>query len=133
MKNTIKYINERNEKARLEEIRKKEELNNYKVRPLADEAVLYEGYCVLPKERTRTVEMVADLKRDEKGNPILDEKTGKFAGIELRPRTEKEIQESPDKYIPKRKMDANKYLTENNTKICITCSKLYKEKNIYWY
>lgn len=39
----------------------------------------------------------------------------------------------PDKYIPKRKIGANKYLTENNTKICITCSKLYKEKNIYWY
>lgn len=80
---------------------KKEELNNYKVRPFADEAVLYEGYCVLPKERTKIVEMVADLKRDDKGNPIIDNKTGELAGIELRPRTEEEIQENPDRYIPK--------------------------------
>lgn len=79
---------------------KKEELNNYKVRPLADEAILYEGYCVLPKDRAKTVEMVADLKRDEKGNPIIDAKTGNLAGIELRPRTEEEMRQSPNKYIP---------------------------------
>lgn len=89
---------------------KKEELNNYKVRPLADEAVLYEGYCVLPKERTRIVEMVADLKRDDKGNPLKDNKTGELAGIELRPRTEEEIQENPDRYIPKE--DYIKFINE---------------------
>ena len=42
-----------------------------------------------------------DLKRDEKGNPIKDSKTGKPIGIEFRKRTEKEIEESPNKYMTK--------------------------------
>ena len=79
---------------------KKEELNNYKIRPFSDEAILYEGYCVFPNDRAKAVEMVADLKRDAKGNPLVDSKTGKPIGIELRKRTEKEIAENPDKYIP---------------------------------
>lgn len=42
--------------------------NNYKMRKFADEAVLYEGYCVLPEGRAKAVQMVVDLKRDEKRN-----------------------------------------------------------------
>ena len=56
---------------------KKEEMNNYKIRPFSDEAILYEGWCVLPENRTKIVEMVADLKRDKDGKPIINEKTGK--------------------------------------------------------
>lgn len=78
----------------------KEELKEYKIRPLADEAILYEGYCDLPNDRTKMVQMVADLKRDEEGNPIINKKTGRPQGIELRKRTEDEIKENPDKYIP---------------------------------
>ena len=79
---------------------KKEELGNYKVRPFADSAVMYEGYCVLPNERAKSVQVVADLKRDENGEPILDE-NGRAVGIELRKRTREEIEQSPDEYIPK--------------------------------
>ena len=79
---------------------KKEELGNYKVRPFADSAVMYEGYCVLPNERAKKVQVVADLKRDENGESILDE-NGRPVGIELRKRTREEIEQSPDKYIPK--------------------------------
>ena len=56
---------------------KREEMNNYKIRPFSDEAILYEGWCVLPENRTKMVEMIADLKRDKDGNPIINEKTGK--------------------------------------------------------
>ena len=80
----------------------KEELNkNYKSRKLADDAVYYEGYCVLPKDRAKVVELVADLKRDEQGNPLKDSKTGELSGVEIRKRTEEEIRESPNEYKPK--------------------------------
>ena len=59
----------------------KDELNNYKIRPFSDETILYEGYCSFTNEKVKGVELVADLIRDENGNPIMDEKTGKPQGI----------------------------------------------------
>ena len=52
----------------------KEQLKNYKTRNLSDNAVLYEGYCVLPHERVTVEKLVLDLVRDENGNPIKDDK-----------------------------------------------------------
>lgn len=92
------------------DIKKTELNNNYKIRPFSDEAIMYEGYCKLPKDRTKIVEVVADLKRDENGKPIIDEKTNKPIGIELRKRTEEEIENSPDKYLPKK--DYLEYMKE---------------------
>jgi len=86
------------------------ELSNYKSRKINDEAIIYEGYCVLPKDRAKVVEIVADLKRDEKGNVILDEKTGKPVGIEMRKRTLNEINQNPDEYVPKQ--DFIEFVTE---------------------
>lgn len=84
------------------DIKKNELTNSYKIRPFSDEAILYEGWCSLPKDRAKNVELVADLKRDEKGNPILNLLTKEPIGIELRKRTQKEIEESPNEYIPKK-------------------------------
>lgn len=55
------------------------ELLNYKSRALIDNAIIYEGYCVLPKDRASIVHIVPDLIRNEKtGKPIVNEKTGKY-------------------------------------------------------
>lgn len=75
--------------------------NNYKSRKISDEAILYEGYCILPQDRAKVVQLVMDLKRDKEGNPLLDEK-GNPVGLEMRKRTLDEIRENPDEYIPKR-------------------------------
>ena len=78
-----------------------DELNrNYKSRKISDEAILYEGYCVLPQDRARVVQLVMDLKRDENGKALVG-KDGKPIGFEMRKRTLAEINRSPDEYIPK--------------------------------
>ena len=78
-----------------------DELNrNNQVRKVSDDAILYEGYCVLPQERTRAVQLVMDLKRDEYGKAILGD-NGKPIGFEIRKRTLDEINRSPDEYRPK--------------------------------
>ena len=78
-----------------------DELNkNYKSRKVSDEAILYEGYCVLPQDRTRAVQLVMDLKRDENGVPLLGN-NGRPAGFEMRKRTLDEINRSPDEYRPR--------------------------------
>lgn len=78
-----------------------DELNKcYKARKISDDAILYEGYCVLPENRARVVQLVMDLKRDDKGKPLLG-KDGKPIGMEMRKRTMSEIKESPDEYKPK--------------------------------
>ena len=66
--------------------------NNYKSRKISDEAILYEGYCILPQDRAKVVQLVMDLKRDKEGNPLLDEK-GNPVGLEMRKRTLDEIRE----------------------------------------
>ena len=87
-----------------------DELNrNYKVRKVSDDAILYEGYCVLPQERTRAVQLVMDLKRDEYGKAILGD-NGKPIGFEIRKRTLDEINRSPDEYRPKQ--DYLEYIKE---------------------
>ena len=50
--------------------RDKTELTNYKVRPLSDNAVLLEGYCMLKNDEIKKVFLVPDLVRDTDGNPI---------------------------------------------------------------
>ena len=87
-----------------------DELNrNYKARKVSDDAILYEGYCVLPQERTRAVQLVMDLKRDEYGKAILGD-NGKPIGFEIRKRTLDEINRSPDEYRPKQ--DYLEYIKE---------------------
>ena len=50
-----------------------DELNkNYKSRKISDEAILYEGYCFLPQDRTRSVQLVMDLKRDENADVKIE-------------------------------------------------------------
>lgn len=64
-----------------------DEINkNYKIRSFSDESILYEGWCVLPPDRANIVQLVADLIRDNNGNPILDEQTKE----PIRDRIEKE-------------------------------------------
>ncbi len=76
-----------------------DELKNYKVRGFADNVIVCEGYCILPHERVKVVQLVPDLIRDEFGNPVLNEKTNEPLGINFRKRTEEEIRESVDEYI----------------------------------
>ena len=58
---------------------KEEELANYRVRRIRDgNAILYEGYCVLPREEISKVCLVPDLVRDEKGKPIWNTTTRRF-------------------------------------------------------
>lgn len=52
----------------------KEDLKNYKLRNLSDDAILYEGYCVLPHEKITIEKLVPDLVRDENNNPIKNSK-----------------------------------------------------------
>lgn len=57
----------------------KEELANYKARDLVDNIILYEGYCVLPQNKVKAVQLVPDLVRDtETGEPIKNPKTGRY-------------------------------------------------------
>lgn len=79
---------------------KSEELKNYKVRGLADNAIICEGYCILPHERVKAVQLVPDLIRNSDGSPVIDKKTGEPLGVRFRERTEKEIMQSPTEYFP---------------------------------
>lgn len=75
----------------------KEQLKNYKIRNIADNAVLYEGYCVLPHERVSVEKMVPDLVRDKNGNPIKDNK-GEYQ-IKFREARPEELIEGSDLYL----------------------------------
>ena len=79
----------------------KTELANYKVRPLSDNVILFEGYCILPKEETKIVYLVPDLIRDkETGDPIINQETGKY-DIKFRLADEKELNEDKTRYNAK--------------------------------
>lgn len=67
-----------------------EELSNYKVRGLVDDVILYEGYCILPKDKAEKVMLVPDLVRDEEGKPKVNLKTGKY-DIQFREALEEEL------------------------------------------
>ena len=54
-----------------------EDLKNYTCRALTDEAMMYEGYCILPENAVQKIKMAPDLVRDEAGNPIKNE-NGQF-------------------------------------------------------
>ena len=70
---------------------KEEELANYRVRGFSDNnAILYEGYCVLPKEEISQVFLVPDLVRDEEGKPIMNPQTQRY-DVEFREATQEEI------------------------------------------
>ena len=86
----------------------KNELNNYKTRALVDDVIVYEGYCVLPKEKAKFVNLVPDLLRDPKtNNPISNPETGKYEII-FREASENEL--NLDKKTYKAKEDYLKYV-----------------------
>lgn len=70
-----------------------EEYNKFKVRSLADNVILHEGDCQIPKEKIEVKQLVLDLIKDENGKEILG----------FRERTKEEILENGDKYIPSEK------------------------------
>lgn len=78
----------------------RKELANYKARGLVDDVIVYEGYCVLPKEKTQKVKLVPDLIRDEEGNPIVNEQTGKY-DIKFREVLPEELNVDGQSYIAK--------------------------------
>lgn len=84
------------------------ELANYKARGLTDNVIVYEGYCVLPKEKVQAVKLVPDLNRDPVTNePIRNPETGEY-DIIFREAQEEELSE--DKKIYTAKEDYLKYI-----------------------
>ena len=77
----------------------RDDLKNYKFRGLADGAILYEGFCILPHKSVQKVKMVPDLVRDENGNPLKDE-NGEFS-IAFREATPEELLPGADEYKAK--------------------------------
>lgn len=91
------------------------ELSNYKVRSLADNVIEYEGYCVLPKGKVKTVKLVPDLNRDTVTNmPIINPKTGEYE-IVFREAKEEELNQDQKTY--KVKEDYLKYIEKMREKI----------------
>lgn len=79
----------------------KSELTNYKFRGLADNAILYEGYCVLPKDKVQAVNLVPDLSRDlNTGKPLINPETGKY-DIIFREALSEELEEDRKSYKAK--------------------------------
>lgn len=68
----------------------KQEMSNFKTRILQDRAILHEGDCIIPQERTQVVQLVIDLKKDEQGKERLI----------LRERTKEEIEKMPNMHVP---------------------------------
>ena len=103
----------------------KNELNNYKTRALVDDVIVYEGYCVLPKEKAKFVNLVPDLLRDPKtNNPISNPETGKYEII-FREASENEL--NLDKKTYKAKEDYLK-LEGGNMKPAVTYELLHEDK-----
>ena len=91
------------------------ELVNYKARSLADDVIIYEGYCVLPKEEVKAVKLVPDLNRDAVTNePIVNSKTGEY---EIIFREAQEAELSQDKKTYEAKEDYLKYVETVKKKI----------------
>lgn len=83
-------------------------LDNYKFRGFSDEAVVFEGYCILPHNQVEKVKMVPDLVRDEKGRPLKDEKGN--LQVAFREATEEELIPNTNEY--KAKEDYLNYMLE---------------------
>ena len=91
----------------------RDELKNYKVRALVDNAIIYEGYCLLPHNQVQKVRMVPDLQRDSDGKPILNEE-GNYSVI-FREANDNEI--LPDGRSYRAKPDYLDYMREIAQKI----------------
>lgn len=78
------------------------ELANYKARSLVDDVIIYEGYCILPKNKAQVVHLVPDLVRDENGTgePIINPETGKY-DIAFREALPEELEEDGKTYKAK--------------------------------
>lgn len=91
------------------------ELSNYKVRGLSDDVMIYEGYCVLPKNEVQAVFLVPDLVRDDKtGKPVINPKTQKY-DIKFREAEEYELDENKKNYKPKE--DYIKFIEQEREKL----------------
>ena len=66
------------------------EYNKFKIRSLADNVILHEGDCQIPKEKIEVKQLVLDIIKDESGKEILG----------FRERTQEEILQNKDKHIP---------------------------------
>ena len=75
----------------------KEELAKYKSRGLVDDVIVYEGYCILPKDKVEKVKLVPDLVRDENGNPVINKETNKY-DIKFREAYKDELSEDGKTY-----------------------------------
>lgn len=94
---------------------KKEELANYKVRGLTDNAIIYEGYCVLPQEETQKVYLVPDLVRNpETGEPIINKKTGRY---DVAFREAQPVELEKDKKSYKAQEDYLQFITEERERL----------------
>ena len=89
----------------------KKYLNNYKIRSLVDDAIMYEGHCVLPNNCARKVRLVCDLERDESGKPIVNEKND--YSLKFREAKEDELV-LPEKNKYKPKDDYLDYITKKS-------------------
>lgn len=91
------------------------ELINYKSRDLADNVIIYEGYCILPKNEVQEVHLVPDLVRDkETGEPIINPKTGKY-DIAFREANVEELRQDGKNYIAKE--DYLKFIEQERKKL----------------
>ena len=78
-----------------------EELANYKVRNYNDEVIVYEGYCILPKDKVQDVHLVPDLVRDKvTGKPQKNPKTGRYE-VSFREASEEELENDGKSYRAK--------------------------------
>lgn len=106
----------------------KEELVNYKSRALNDNAILFEGYCVLPKDEIKSVYLVPDLVRDSKtGEPILNPETGRY-DISFREALEEEL--SQDKHTYKPKEDYLKFMEEESKRLGYVKDNVFTHKQL---
>lgn len=89
------------------------ELEKFRTRLLADGVIIYKGKCNLPEDRVKKVQLVPDL--------CIDKESGNKS-IVFRKRTEKEIEESPNKYLPSQ--EYLQYVLEERQKLGYTQSKV---------
>lgn len=112
--------------------KKKEELSNYKIRALIDNAVLFEGYCILKSDEIEKVFLVPDLVRDDNGVPIVNTKTNRY-DIAFREANDKEL--SNDRKSYEAKEDYLEFIKEERKRLGYLerDSAIGKTKNFFEY
>lgn len=91
------------------------ELANYKARGLVDNAIIYEGYCILPKNKTEVVKLVPDLVRQkDTESPLINVETGKYC-IAFREATLEELENDGKTY--KAKEDYLQFIEEERKEL----------------